>query len=170
MKLVLVPFLVTVALVGSAMSVSAQSELSATLSGANEVPAVATIGFGSATFDVNLSGGVLGLSFELNVVNVIDAHMGHIHCGMPGENGPVVIWLAGQPAAPATAGYDLNGLWVKAKVTESSVVKGTPCGDTLIDVIIAMANGRTYANVHTRAHPGGEIRGQIQPVGPFTSP
>ena len=169
MKRVLVPLLVTLVLVGRAGPASAQSEFSATLSGANELPApIAGIGFGSAIFDVNVSGSVLGIDYELNVVNVTDAFMGHIHCGMAQENGPVMAWLGGQ--APAPTGWDLNGLWVKAKLTERSIVRGTPCGDTLADLIIAMATGRAYVNVHTRANTGGEIRGQIQFVGPFTIP
>jgi hypothetical protein len=94
---------------------------------------------------VNISAGVLGLDFELRGVNVGDAFMGHIHCGSPTENGPVVVWLAGDP--PSNTAYS-----------------------TLVELITAMAQGRTYVNIHTRANPGGEVRGQIQLVAPFTIP
>lgn len=167
MRLLLLPLALVAIVFGNAVSVSAQSEFSANLSGANEVPAVNTLGFGSATFDVNFSANAFGINYELTVVNVTDAFMGHIHCGLPGENGPIMVWLAGQPAAPPNAGYDLNGLWVKARLTEKAIIPGTPCGDTLFDLIIAMANGRAYVNVHTRGNPAGEIRGQIQFVAPF---
>jgi hypothetical protein len=170
MRLLRVLLVLPVMLFGNALAVSAQSEFRATLSGANENPPVAGIGFGLATLDVNVSGGVLGINFELTGVNVAEAHMGHIHCGTATENGPIVVWLAGVPSAPATAGYDLNGSWVKAKVTETSIIQGTPCGNTLVELLTAMANGRTYVNIHTRNNPGGEIRGQIQLVAPFTIP
>jgi hypothetical protein len=170
MRLLCVSLVVVAALVGAPTPASAQSEFSATLSGANEIPAVATMSFGAAIFDVNLSAGVVGINFELTGVNVTDAFMGHIHCGFATENGPVMVWLAGSPPAPAAIGYDLNGSWVRAKVKESSIVPGSACGNTLLDLIINMANGRTYVNIHTRAHPGGEVRGQIQMVAPYTVP
>lgn len=79
--------------------------------------------------------------------------------------------MAGRYASGTTERrYDVNGVWVKPKVTEKSIVRGTPCGDTLTDLIIAMINGKTYANIHTWANAGGEIRGQIQLVAPFTIP
>jgi hypothetical protein len=170
MRLLCVSVVVVAALAGNPIPAFAQSEFSARLSGANEVPAVNTIGFGSATFDVNLSANVVGINFELTGVNVTDAFMAHIHCGAVGQNGPVMVFLAGTPPAPPTAGYDLNGSWVRAKVKESSIIQGTPCGNTLLDLIIAMVNGQTYVNIHTRANPGGEVRGQIQMVAPFTVP
>jgi hypothetical protein len=33
-----------------------------------------------------------------------------------------------------------------------------------------MVSGRAYVNVHTRLNTGGEIRGQISAVAPFTIP
>ena len=169
MRLLPVPILVGLVLLGSAASVSAQSEMAATLSGNNEVPMVNTIGFGSTTFDVNVSGGVIGVNYELVVNNVTDAFMAHIHCGMPGENGPVMAFLAGP--TPGTGAQDLNGVWVRAKLTEKSITSTTTaCGVTLFDMITAMASGRMYVNVHTRANAGGEIRGQISLVAPFTIP
>ena len=113
---------------------------------------------------------MLGLNFELIGVNLTDAFMAHIHCGAAGVNGPVIVWLAGSPSAPATAGYDLNGSWVRAKVKETSIVSGSACGNTLIDLITAIVNGTAYINIHTRANPGGEVRGQIRIVAPFTVP
>jgi hypothetical protein len=39
---------------------------------------------------------------------------------------------------------------------------GNTCGWVdLADVLGAMATGNAYVNIHTSAHPGGEIRGQI---------
>jgi hypothetical protein len=132
MRLLRVPVLVGLVLLGSTASLSAQSEFTATLSGNNEMPVVNTLGFGTATFDANVSGGVLGVNYELVVYNVTDAFMGHIHCGFANENGPVMAYLAGQTPAPGA--HDLNGLWVKAKLTERSIIPGTPCGNTLFEL------------------------------------
>ena len=174
-RMLLVPVAIAVMLFGGASAAQAQSEFRATLSGANEVPAVASIGFGLATFDVNFSRSVLGIDFKLNVFNLGDAHMGHIHCGPVGANGPIIAWLAGVPSAPAgTASWELNGQWASARLTQASVVSGVVCGtttiNTLIDLITHMATGNTYVNVHTRTNGGGEIRGQIAVVAPFTVP
>ena len=39
---------------------------------------------------------------------------------------------------------------------------GNACGwQDVDDVLAAIAAGDAYVNVHTRQHPGGEIRGQI---------
>jgi hypothetical protein len=168
MKNLLVPLAVVAVLISSPPTALAQSEFAANLSGDNEVPPVPTTAFGNATFDVNFAAGVLGISYELSVVNMKGAFMGHIHCGAAGVNGPIVAWLAGQPAAPA--GYELNGVWVRARMTAENFIAGSPCGNTFVDLIVAMANGQTYVNVHTRTNTGGEIRGQIVPVAPFTVP
>jgi len=170
MRLARVLSLVAVVLFGTVGSAHAQSEFLANLSGTNEVPAVATGGFGSAVLDVNVAGGTVGITFELTGVNLTDAFMGHIHCGAAGQNGPVIVWLAGQPAGPPTSGYNLNGIWVRATVTEKSIIASPNCGSTIGDLLQAMVAGNTYVNIHTRANPGGEIRGQIQIVGPLVLP
>ena len=173
-RMLLVPVAVAVMLFGGASAAQAQSEFRASLSGANEVPAVATIAFGLATFDVNFARSVLGIDFKLNVFNLGDAFMGHIHCAAVGVNGPIVAWLAGTPSAPPNASYELNGQWVSARLTQNSLIAGTMCGanqiNTLTDLITLMANGNAYVNVHSRTNGGGEIRGQIAIVAPFTVP
>jgi hypothetical protein len=171
MKRVAALFFTAVVFLAHAGPASAQSEFSATLNGANERPTpVASAGFGSATFDVNVSGNVVGISYELNVSNVTDAFVAHIHCGTAEESGPLLVFLAGSPSSPPGAGYDLNGLWVKAKFTERAIIPGTSCGNTFGDLLTAMITGRTYVNVHTRANTGGEIRGQINLVAPLSVP
>src|SRR6266566_3943059 len=38
---------------------------------------------------------------------------------------------------------------------------GAPTGMTLDSLLVLMRNGHAYVNVHTVAHPAGEIRGQV---------
>src|SRR5688572_15661797 len=107
MLLVLVTFLI-----GGVATADAQSEFAATLSGTEEVPEVGTIAFGTATFDVNFSEGTLGMNFHLSATNLKQAFMAHVHCAPAGDNGPIVLWLAGRPSPPGTATYNLNGPWI----------------------------------------------------------
>lgn len=86
--------------------------------------------------------------------------MAHIHCGVAGNNGPIVVWLAGRPA---TGAWEVDGKWIdNAAFTDADVISSS-CGTNLAELIEAIRNGGAYVNVHTEANPGGEVRGQIRP-------
>jgi CHRD domain len=79
------------------------------------------------------------------------ATMAHIHVGAMGKSGPPVFVFDIKKVASgelATGDVDLS----------KEVSKGVS-GDSLKTLL---SNGHAYVNVHTAAHPGGEIRGQIQ--------
>lgn len=122
------------------------------LSGDEEVPPVETNAQGQATFKFNDD--ATELEFRLNVANIDDVVAAHIHCAPEGVNGPVGVTLfSGGPVSP-------NG--VLAKGTIMAPDDGNGCGwEDLEDVQMAMKNGDAYVNVHTLAHPPGEIRGQL---------
>jgi hypothetical protein len=70
--------------------------------------------------------------------------MAHLHGpAEKGKNGPVAIWLSakGSPAESPFKG--------EATLTPEQAQQFTA--------------GEWYVNVHTQAHPGGEIRGQVVP-------
>ncbi|HVB47580.1 MAG TPA: CHRD domain-containing protein [Burkholderiales bacterium] len=109
-----------------------------TLSGAQEVPPVVTSASGSATITVAadhaVSGGV--------TTSGIRGIAAHIHQGAPGKNGPVIIPLT---------------------MTSENTWK-VPAGAMLSDAqYAAYRAGNLYVNVHSEAHRGGEIRGQVKP-------
>ncbi|MCC5450597.1 CHRD domain-containing protein [Rheinheimera sp. UJ51] len=111
------------------------------LSGAQEVPAVTTMARGDGYALVRLQ----DFNVELQVLTsgVADATMAHIHTGVRGSNGPVLVALEQNTA-------DVNR-WQ------------TSAGTNLNAAIFAvLASGGHYVNIHTPAFPSGEIRGQIE--------
>jgi hypothetical protein len=108
------------------------------LSGDQEVPPVTTRASGTGTIvidaDKSVSGGV--------TTTDIQGTAAHIHVGKPGTNGPV--------AVPLTKKGDTG--W--------SVAPGAKLTDAQYQSYKA---GDLYVNVHSAAHPDGEIRGQLKP-------
>ena len=121
----------------------------AELSGAEEVPPVATEGVGEAKFE---SDGT-SVDFELKWDDLTSpAFAAHIHCGVTGVNGPVGVTLF--------AGT--MGTQGEVESTFTGPDSGNACGWVdLADVLGAMATGGAYVNVHTTQHPGGEVRAQV---------
>lgn len=123
----------------------------ASLKGSSENPPVDSDAAGQAI--VKLRDGEL--SFKLIVANIEDAFVAHIHCGAEGQNGPPGVTLFG-PTTPTSQ----NGILAQGEISGPDA--GNGCGwTTLADVIAAIESGDTYVNVHTTAHGGGEIRGQL---------
>ena len=122
------------------------------LTGDQEVPAVDTRAQGQAilSFDGSLS----ELHYKLIVANIDDVVASHIHCAPAGANGPVGVTLfSGGPTSDSG---------VLAQATVDGPDAGNGCGwSDLGDVHAAVIAGEAYVNVHTLAHPPGEIRGQI---------
>jgi len=114
------------------------SKPTTTLTGANEVPAVKTQASGKSTItvanDKSVSGSV--------IVDDIVPTAAHIHRGATGQNGPVIIPLS----------------------KTSDKVFSVPANTKLTDAQYAdYKEGNLYVNVHSTAHPGGEIRVQLKP-------
>jgi len=128
----------------------------AILTGDQEVPPVDTQTSGKVKIRVNDDASAV--EFTLTVNDGVRVQQSHIHCAAAGTNGPVVVWLAGL----RPEGFDIDGQWVSnVTFTDANIVDPT-CGSTVADLVQSMQAGMTYANVPTVAHPGGEVRGQIQ--------
>jgi hypothetical protein len=131
----------------------------ATLSGAQQNPPVDTSASGTATFTLSADGA--SLSYTLSVVDTADISMAHIHIAAAGQNGPVATWLyPSQPHAEVKPGK-FTGVLATGTLTAADLV-GPLQGKTIADLVADIKAGNAYVNVHTTAHPGGEIRGQIQ--------
>ncbi len=110
------------------------------LSGDQEVPANTTTGKGDV--EATLDTATKAFSYAITYSDLTGpATAAHFHGpAMPGANAPPMVAMA-SPVSP---------------------IKGAA---TLTDGQIADLNaGKWYFNVHTMAHPGGEIRGQVKPV------
>ena len=138
-----------------------QRNFRAHLSGAGEVPPVDTNAQGQAI--VRLSKDGSSLSFKLIATNIDGVTQAHIHCGAADVNGPVVAFLFGFNAA----GVSPNGILSEGTITAADVIPRPdspecPGGVADFDDLVAkIRSGDAYVNVHTLAHPGGEIRGQL---------
>lgn len=118
--------------------------LRSTLNGAFEVPANTSAG--SAVVWLTVKSDTGALHANLKTSNLPDASAAHIHAGVAGLNGGIVVGLT-QDATDTT-------LWSTA---EGSVLDENQ--------IKALNSAGLYYNVHTATTPAGEIRGQIIPQG-----
>jgi hypothetical protein len=78
------------------------------------------------------------------------ATMAHIHVGKLGVSGPPVFTFPINKVA--------SGKLAEGDIDLSKAASKTVSGDSLK---VLLNNGSAYINVHTAAHPGGEVRGQI---------
>ena len=134
----------------------------ARLVGGEETPAIFTSGTGR--FSARVVDGDTRIEFTVSWFNLTSAPaVAHVHIGQRGVAGGVSYFLCGgggKPACPAAASASVSGSVVAADVL-GPAAQGVQPGD-LAAVLTMTRLGLTYANVHTPAHPGGEIRGQLK--------
>jgi CHRD domain len=130
----------------------------ANLTGDQEVPPVTTETTGKAFLSLNKA--QTEIEIQLSVSDGVRITQSHIHCAPAGVNGPIIIFLAGLHAA----GLDIDGKWVSNATIKDTSIVNTACGSTVAAIAQQMRNGNTYVNVHSVAHGGGEVRGQIESV------
>lgn len=131
----------------------------APLSGGQEVEPVDTNATGVAVFHLSKRG--TELSYKLNVANIEDVMMAHIHLAEAGVNGPVAVWLYPSAPPPQLITGRTDGTLATGTITDGNLV-GPLAGMTVADLVEQIEAGNAYVNVHTEANPGGEIRGQIK--------
>jgi hypothetical protein len=127
-----------VVLLAAGVGLASAATVHVRLTGSHEVPPVKTMARGSGVIEVASDGAVSGKI----TTRGIKATMAHFHEGAPGTNGPPIIWLKQGP----------KGTWV--------VPAGSKLSPSQYKAFLA---GNLYINVHSAAHPGGEIRGQLKP-------
>lgn len=162
-----IPYLVA-GILGAALMAAGCSKESASahkpdfvahLTGGEQVPAVTTGASGTASFWLNPDGSEL--RYELSVANIDDVTMAHLHLGAMGENGPPVVWLYPSAPPPKEIPGPSNGVLSQGSIKADNLV-GPLAGKSVGDLVDAIKANKIYVNVHTTAHPAGEIRGQVQ--------
>lgn len=109
------------------------------LSGAEEVPPVTTAARGAGSIRVGADKVVSG---SVTTTGLPTAMAAHIHTGARGQNGPIAVGMT-------KTGDNVWSIPAGARFTDAQYE--------------AFRAGNTYVNVHTPAHKGGEIRGQLHP-------
>jgi hypothetical protein len=121
----------------ASVAAAATLHFAAKLSGGQETPPNDSKGKGqvSATLDTES----MTFSYKGDYSGLTGpATAAHFHVGGPGESGPPVVPLT-SPASP---------------VSGTATLTAAQVGD--------LKAGKWYFNVHTAAHPGGELRGQLK--------
>src|ERR1051326_7215722 len=129
----------------------------AALGGGQEVPPVMTSAGAMAQFVLNADG---SLAYELRATGPIqNATASHIHLGARAQNGPVVAFLF-HPAS--SQNFESGNLIARGTIHDSDIIPQPGFSGTVSNLVERMRQGRAYANLHTTAHPGGEIRGRSE--------
>ncbi len=128
------------------------------LSNAEEVPRNNSTATGIASFTVVPA----GVQYWISVYGLQNTQMGHIHIGAAGQNGAVAVWLYPAAPPPVLIPGATSNMIGSGTITPANFAGGPLAGQPLSALINAMNAGNAYANVHTTAFPGGEIRGQIR--------
>ena len=135
------------------VGITVSERFAATLSGASSRPTPITSS-ASGTASFTYVSDIKTLFYSINVAGIDSVFLAHIHgpADTGQTNGVVLnLWL-GPVKGPGFTGTLAQGVGGDL---------GAPAGMTLDSLLVLMRNGNAYVNVHTRAHPAGEIRGQV---------
>lgn len=116
------------------------------------------------------------VEFRLIASNIVNVVQSHIHCGRPGANGPIAMWLypvigtTGAALTGPTGRHD--GVLASGEFSPGGVICPASAVGVDMPLLDAIRAGLAYVNVHTNdgAAPsntgpgdfqGGEIRGQL---------
>jgi CHRD domain len=147
----------------------------ANLVGFKEVPSISTSASGE--FKAQINNNETAIDWELSYESLEgDVQQAHIHFAQRGVNGGITVFLctnqnngpAGTQACPPPPAV-IKGAIMAADVspnipaTEMARTQGINTGE-FDELLRAIRAGATYANVHSKTWPAGEIRGQIRPI------
>ena len=134
-----------------------QEKYVAELRSSNEVPTNASTAVGQVVFLVSRDSSYAEYSVEVDGLSG-GIQGGHFHRAAAGVNGPVVLSFFFN----ATTGLPINGPAPGTTDLEMNKAIARTVTKAQLDTILSdLRAGNLYANIHTPARPGGEIRGQM---------
>jgi hypothetical protein len=156
-----------------------ETKLQANLSAANERPAPpAPNPAGTGTAVLTISDDERGIAYTLTYTGVTNVTQAHIHVvNSPDLAGPIILFLctnvglgtnvpcagAGPlptpQACPQGSSVTITGTLTAADLSCKDATPTSPAVLSFADAIAQLKAGNTYANVHSQANPGGDIRG-----------
>ena len=161
-------FAMTIAATAMLATPAVAQVFNATLSGANEVPAANTPGFGSGVVTLDTVANTMRVqtTFAALIGNTTASHM---HCCTPpsGNAGVATVTpsFTGFPLGVTSGNYDFTyDMTLASSFNPGFLNNGinggnvTTARNTLFNGIIG---GQAYLNIHTSRFPSGEIRGQL---------
>ena len=142
-RLVLIAAALVPAGLAASSALAAPATFTVALSGAQQVPPVQTNGSGTATLTYDPV--TLHLTWSVTFSGLSsDPTMAHFHGpATMGKNAGVLIWISKQGTPPASP------------ITGETTLTAEQAQQFMA--------GDWYINLHTKDHPGGEIRGQVSP-------
>ena len=121
----------------------------------------ASVSFFSADVTVTFDDALTEVDVKLKVDGGDNVVAAHLHCALPGEDGPVAFGLF-SPGPLVFDGKEAKGVLTNADFT------GADCNDfigrpvnNVAALAFAMREGLIYVNVHTTDNLAGEVRGQL---------
>jgi len=139
MKKILIIF----ALLGSLTVVQAQSSFEANLDGLQVLPPNVSPAFGLGDF--SLSGTTLSVTTGTYQDLLGTSTAVTLHDAAPGVNGPVIFLLTLDSPGTTTGTFSGSGALTAGQIAD-------------------LDSGNLYVSIHSTVFPGGEIRGQLEPV------
>lgn len=134
--------------------ITVTQRFTATLSGTNVRPTpITTTATGSATFTYVAD--LKQLFYEVDVASIDSVTLAHIHG--PADTGASAGVVLNLYTTGKSKGLGFTGVLAAGVGGQL----GAPSGMTMDSLLVLMGNGHAYVNVHTVAHPAGEIRGQV---------
>ncbi|MDN4071649.1 MULTISPECIES: CHRD domain-containing protein [Fictibacillus] len=127
------------------------------LKGEHEVPPVGTRATGNTEFVLSSNG--TKLHYRLQVNNIRKLTQARVHLGQAGKSGPVVAYLL----AHIKPSISLNTGIITGCITNKELI-GPLQGQPLSKLVEEINEGNVYVNVFSEFSPGGELRGQIEPI------
>jgi len=154
-----------------------KNRVAAELKPTEEVPALSSAASGS--FKATIDEAAQTITYEVSYEGLEGAvAQSHIHLGQRSVNGGISVFLCGNPptvppaAVPQPPACPPSPATVTGVITPANIIgpaaqgiaPSTATENEFDELVAALREGTTYANVHSSKFGGGEVRGQIHLV------